>query len=330
LASLAKDENKEIRAQQVYAQFLNKWPDDPRVPEILLRQGQLFRQMGLNTMALAKFYGVMTSSLVLKNDKLDYYQTLVVIAQMEIAETHYLMGKHAEAADFYERLLKQNNPLLDRSLIQFRLLRSLEVLGRHDEVVGQGEEFIARFGEASEQPEVRFHVARSLKQLGRNEESLEQVLMLLQEQKARMKEHPELWSYWQQRAGNEIANQFYREGDFGKALDIYLSLEQLDCDPSWQLPVAYQVAMTYERLLQPAKAAQIYGSILDRESEASRTASPGLKAVFEMARWRRNFIHWQERAEAINQSLSNPLLAVPISNSFSSTLKISGSEIAMP
>jgi len=84
MAALAQDQNELTRAQQIYSQFLNKWPDDLRIPEILLRQGLLFRRMGLHTLALTKFYGVMTSALVLKNDQLDYYIRLVLQAQTEI------------------------------------------------------------------------------------------------------------------------------------------------------------------------------------------------------------------------------------------------------
>jgi len=34
-----------------------------------------------------------------------------------------------------------------------------------------------------------------------------------------------------------------------KALDIYLTLAKLDPSPAWQLPVNYQAAMTYEKII---------------------------------------------------------------------------------
>jgi tetratricopeptide (TPR) repeat protein len=306
LAMTAKDEDEPLRAQQVYAQFLNKWPNEPRVPEVLLRQGRLFRQMGVSALALAKFYAVMTSSLVLKNDKLDYYQGVVLQAQSEIAETHYLLGKYTEAADFYGRLLKQASPLLNRSQIAFRLIRSQAAANRPAEVIGPAQDFLERFPEAQEQPEVRFYLAQALKQLGRDAESLQQVLTLLQEQKERTEDHPEQWAYWQQRAGNEIANQFYLEGAYSRALDIYTRLALLDPSLAWQLPVSYQIGLTYERLLQPAKALDTYQAILQREAEAGAATSPALKAVFEMARWRTGFLNWQEKAEKATRALTAP------------------------
>jgi tetratricopeptide (TPR) repeat protein len=228
LALCAQDQNDLPRAQQIYSQFLSRWPNDPHMPEILLRQGQFFRQMSLNSMALAKFYSVMTAALALKNDRLDYYKQLVVQAQTEIAETHFQMGKYADAAEYFARLLKQDSPLLNRLQAQYRLLHALSEIGRHDEAASRAQDFLTRFPDAVERAEVRFALAHSLKELGRNSESLQQVLSLLQEQKSETAGHPEVWAYWQQRAGNEIANQLYREGDYTRALDVYLSLAQLD------------------------------------------------------------------------------------------------------
>ncbi|HXS69101.1 MAG TPA: hypothetical protein VN761_09685, partial [Candidatus Polarisedimenticolia bacterium] len=88
-------------------------------------------------------------------------------------------------------------------------------------------------------------------------------------------------------------------------LDIYLSLNQLDHSVTWQFPVTYQIGMTYERLLQPQMAMQSYSNIVTRESELGTNASPGLKAIVDMARWRINFIQWQGRAENINEALKD-------------------------
>jgi tetratricopeptide (TPR) repeat protein len=304
LGSVVRRENDLPRAQTIYAQFLERWPNDIKVPEILLRQGEIFRQMGLNDLALGKFYSVMTSALALKNDQLAYYQNLVLQTQVEIAETHYLMGRFADAADFYSRLLLNADPALNRPQIQFRLVRSLAIIGRNDEAIGQAQDFLSHYADLDEAPEMRYYLAESLKALGRNNEALQQVLLCLQEQKIKTKNDPEAWAYWQQRVGNEIANQLYREGEYVGALQIYINLAQLDSSPAWQVPVNYQMGMTYEKLLQPKKAVDTYNQILARETEVGTNATPGLKAVFDMARWRVGFIKWQTHAEAIDHSLA--------------------------
>jgi tetratricopeptide (TPR) repeat protein len=227
----------------------------------------------------------------------------VLQAQTEIAQTHYELGKYNEAAEFFSRLLKQDHPAINKPLLLFQLVRCQSAVGHYAEAVSSAQDFLMRYPDSPERPEVRFHLALSLKELSRNNESLQQVFTLLQEQREQTKNRPEVWAYWQQRTGNLIANQLYREGDYPKALDIYLSLAKLDASPAWQLPVNYQIGMTYERLWQPEKATEIYNGILQREKELSTNAPPHLKTVFEMARWRVNFIDWQVKAEAANRRI---------------------------
>ena len=298
LALVAQGDNQLLKAQQIFAQFVRLYPLDPRVPEVLLRQGLLYRQLGVSTLALSKFYAVMTSALALKLDRIDYYQRLVLQAQTEIADTYYLEGKQAEAADFFQRLLKLDSPELNRVQIQFKLIRSLAALGRPAEVVAQAQDFIERYANAMEQPEVRFQLATALKQLGRNREAMRQVLVLLESQQSSARQNPENWIYWQQRTGNEIAHHLYREGDYVSALEIYMNLSELNKSPAWQLPVWYQIGLVFERLEQPQKASEMYGRVIGREKELTeQNAAPSLLAMVEMAKWRKNYLSWHTAAE---------------------------------
>ena len=81
---MAQENQQHTRAQQVFTQYLERYPDDPSAAEVYLRQGLLYRQMGAPTMALSKFYAVLTTSMRLKLDRLEYYQRLVLQAQTEI------------------------------------------------------------------------------------------------------------------------------------------------------------------------------------------------------------------------------------------------------
>lgn len=306
LALTAQDQNDFVRAQQIYAQGLALWPRDPGVPELILRQGLVYRQMGLNDLAISKFYTVMTSALTLKPERFDYYQQLVLRAQTEIAGSQYDLGRWTEAADSLGRLLKLETPPDNRSTIQYKLIRCQTALGLHGDALAQAQDFLNRYPDAPERPEVRFLCATSLKQIGRSAEALRQVLTLLQEQQISGKRDPAALAYWQRRAGNEIANQFYQEGEPLKALDIYLRLAALASAPDWQLPVYYQLGMVFERLNQPAKATEYYANILRREKELAG-AGPGLQAVVEMARWRKSFIAWRVKTETANLQLHSIL-----------------------
>jgi hypothetical protein len=84
LALTAQEENKLPRAQQILSQYVHLFPEDPSVPEVLLRQGLIYRQMGVNNLAVAKYYAVMSTALKLKLDQFDYYKRLVLQAQTRL------------------------------------------------------------------------------------------------------------------------------------------------------------------------------------------------------------------------------------------------------
>ena len=201
--------------------------------------------------------------------------------------------------------MKQDNPEIDKPQILYKLVRCYSNTTNYDETVATARDYLAHHAGSPEEPEVRFDLASALKGLGRDSESLQQVLTLLQEQSAHAAAHPDAWAYWRQRAGNLIANQFYREGDYLRALDIYTSLSQLDASPQWQFPVWYQIGMTYEHLMQPQKATEIYSQIVTRQTELGTNAPPSLASIADMARWRISFIQWQTSAEAVNHRFAD-------------------------
>ena len=302
LALVAQDANELAKAAQIFAQYLQVYPDDPSVPEVLLRQGMIYRQMGVNTLAISKFYAVMSTALKLKLDKMDYYKKLVLQAQIEIADTYYLEGKYAEASDYFTRLLKSPPPDLDQAQIEYKLVRSLSGLSNHSETIARGQVFLETHPNSADVPEVRFILASTMKKLGRNQDALRQVLLLLQSQHENVQKNPETWSYWQRRAGTEIASQLFKEGDYLDALQINLSLADLDKSAAWQLPVWYQTALLYEQLQQWPKAADTYQAILDRQKELTDAgATPSLLSLLEMAKWRKDYIAWLEKANTTDQ-----------------------------
>jgi tetratricopeptide (TPR) repeat protein len=259
--------------------------------------------MGVTSLAISKFYAVMSTALKLRLDNIEYYRNLVLQAQVEIADTYYLEGRYEQAADYFNRLLKAGAVELDKAQIQFKLIRSLSCLTNQAETVAKAQVFLDVYPNSQDVPEVRFMLASALKKLGRNPESRKQVLLLLQSQHENITKNPEVWAYWQRRAGNEIANQLYREGDYMNALEIYLSLADLDKSPAWQLPVWYQIGLVYEQFHQPQRASDTFQRILDRRKElAEPDATPALLSVFDMAAWRKEHIAWMENAKISNLS----------------------------
>jgi tetratricopeptide (TPR) repeat protein len=307
LALLAQDTGELTRAQQIFTQYVRKYREHPTIAEVLLRQGLLYRQMGAPVMALSKFYGVLSAALHLKPEWQEYYMRLVLQAQAEIADTYYLQGKHEEASDFFARLLKLEDPNLNRTEVHHKLILSLAALGRHLELIAESELFLGRYPGAEGVSEVRFLLADSLKQLGRNRESTEQVLLLLQGEHLQAERTPQDWRYWQHKAGNKIANDLYESGDYINALEIYLALAKISSAPDWQLPSWYQAALTFERLRQPTKAIELYARMLEHQprSEASAT-SVSMEVILGMARWRKDHLQWHGEAEKAARDLALP------------------------
>ena len=294
---LAQEQRQFTRAQQIFSQYLSKFRDDPSVPEVLLLQALVYREMGAHTLAISRFFAVMSTALHLPQGRTDYYERLVLRAQTEIAETYYLKGDFAEATDYLSRLLKLNDRQLNRAQIRYKLIRALSQQARPVDVVSQASLFIGDHSLAREIPEVRFLLATALKRLARNREATEQVLALLQPSIHEAEEPTEGWAQWRQRAGNEIGNQLYEEGDYFNALEIYLKLVNLNANSSWQIPVLYQIGLINERLEQPAKASDTYEKIgaLAKKME-SGNLTPALSAVIDMAQWRSDNLSWQLKA----------------------------------
>ncbi|MFA5189892.1 MAG: tetratricopeptide repeat protein [Verrucomicrobiia bacterium] len=307
LAMTAQEQQQYAKAQQILSQYVRNFSEDSSVPEILLRQGQLYRQMGANTLALAKFYAVMTVVLHLKLDHFDYYRRLVLQAQAEIADTHYMAGKYAEAADFFSRLLKTDATEFSRPEILYKLIQCHRTLAHHEETIAKSKQFTQLYPHDPKLAEVRFTLSECYRQLGHREEALQEVKQLLAEQHAVSKENPEKWLYWQLRAGNMLANQFFNEGDYFNALGLYLNLAQMNNTVEWQLPTLYQTALVYEKLRQPEKAVETYKQIVSRAPELGENPKLSLKAIVDMAKWRASYLGWRAQGDQAMHSL-RPLL----------------------
>ncbi len=118
------------------------------------------------------------------------------------------------------------------------------------------------------------------------------------------------WRSWQQRAGNEIGNQLYAEGDYIGALAVYLSLLQLDDTHTWRFPLLYQIGLIHERLEQPQKASEAYAQIVETKMSDTEKSSPSLKLIADMAQWRIDHLAWLARAELATHSLQ--LISLPV------------------
>lgn len=300
LGLIAEEQREFSRAQQVYNQFLKRFGESALGPEILLRQGLMYREMGAPTLAMAKFYAVGSTALKLKDGNLEHYRRVVLQSQTEIANTYFRQAKYEDAAEFLRRLLKQETVDLHRAKIQYKLVQCRERLHQDQEMEADAREFLRLYSDSPDAPEVRFLLANALKRVGRNRDALQEISQLLISQEAVGKTNAAAWAYWQQRAGNEIGNQLYQEGDYANALTVYEGLLPLNRSLDWQGPLLYQVGLIYEKLAQPPRAGTAYSNLMVLAQEATTPVSPGVRSIVDMAKWRLEQVQWEAKAQRTN------------------------------
>ncbi len=277
-----------VKASATYENLLKNHPDCPELPTILLELGRTLRDLGSPKLALARFYSVINSTLKLPEAESERYRRIVRTAQFEIAETHLAMGNYPEAVRFFNRLDLLDLAPADRARARFKAAQSRIFAGDKTGAVTALTVYIGQDPNDPNGPEARFLLAQLLGELGRRDESLRVTLDLLNNVRART-DKTGTWQTWQRRTGNQLANQFYQQGDFASALLVYRSLDTLDPAPAWRVPVLYQLGLCLERLEQPAAAIEAYTQI---QKMAGANPPANLTDIVRMAAWRSTQIAW--------------------------------------
>jgi hypothetical protein len=125
----------------------------------------------------------------------------------------------------------------------------------------------------------------------RPQEAFLATLELLRTEQSRVANDPKRWAYWQRRTGNQLANDFFETGNTLNAHAIYTGLVDLAPEPTWRLPLVYQIALCYERLGIQDRARTAYQTIIDT---AGATPPAELAELTRMAAWRLNHLAWRD------------------------------------
>ena len=292
------------KAAAIYEKFLGQFPDEPRVPDVLLDLGRTLRAMGAHRLALSRFYNVINSTLKLPTEGFDHYQLLAKTAQFEIAETHFESGNFTEAGKFFARLRLLDLAPADRARAHFKSAYALQLAGDLEGSVTTMRSYLEQWPQDENVPEARYLLATTLRQLNRADEALAATLELLRTQQGTG--DVRRWSYWQRRTGNQLANEFFQRGDTDHALAIYQGLVTLAPEAVWRLPLTYQIALCHERLRQLDRARADYRTIIDTVAAATAAKgdnapivalSPELKDLAHMAEWRLGHMDWTDQTD---------------------------------
>jgi TolA-binding protein len=259
------------RALQLLAEYVERYSRDAAVPEVLLRQGYLLRRLDLKDEAIEKFYLVLRSVPRIDGRNIAYSRRLVMMAQSAIADTCAEMGRHTEAAELYGRMLQTKSEELEVETVRIKQLRSLRESAPDGILERQAMGFLDDFPDSDYIPEARYFLAHSLKQQKKRDAALEQFQLLLEAVELAPPDRLKRWMPWKLRVGNELANQFYLEGDYLSSLSLYRALARSNAEGQTRQAFQYQVGLCEERLGQVEEAIKTYQQIV----EAPTTSSGG-------------------------------------------------------
>ena len=292
LAHMHRKQGALTKAAAIYERYLKDYPGDDRTPDALLNLGRTLRDLGVYKLAIARFYSVINSTMKLPGEGLDRYQVLTKTAQFEIAETHFQAGAYAEANKFYSRLRLLDLAPADRARAHFKAAYAQRLQGDVEGATSSLRAFIDQWPNDENIPEARYLMAVGLRELKRPREAFASTLELLRTEKSRVAADSKRWAYWQRRTGNQLANDFFESGDTLNAQAIYTGLVELSPEPSWRLPILYQLALCYERLGAHDRARTSYKEIV-----AATGANPpaDLVELAKMAAWRIEHLDWRDR-----------------------------------
>ncbi|MGF1484224.1 MAG: tetratricopeptide repeat protein [Opitutales bacterium] len=291
----------------VYEKFSEMYPHDPRLPQIFLRLGHLYREMGATRTAVARFYNVLNVSLSIPEESIPLYRELSQQAQLEIAETYFMNGDYDQAAKFYGRVMRLDLDDNERERVAFKDAYIHHLRHDHPGVILGLEQFLADYPESHLAPESHYLLATAYRNTNQPEKSMDQVMRLLRHKSVAAASDQRIWMYWQKKAANQMANEYYEKGDFYSALKIYQAMAPLSADPEWQWPVIYQMGLCFERLGMYPKARDAYAMLSTGEGIETEGYQPNesLLALQDMAGWRLNHVQWADHTRRQLNDLKN-------------------------
>lgn len=277
--------------------------DDQQMPEFLIRLGDLYRDSGATQTAISRYYSVLNSTLKSSRPGLAQSKDWTQQAQFRIAETYFATGDYNQANKLFTQVGKLDLSKEDKARALFRSTYCLYLLDDKAGAEASARMFLRDFADSKFAPECHYLLARTLQSLNRSQEAMDEVLGLLRTEKATAEQDPKTWAYWQEKAGNQVANEFYLRGDFERAVNVCQALAKLDNSPDWLWPVIYQMGLCFERLQLPNRALEAYAFITDEANKHQGGLTDALDQVVKMATWRTDQLGWKTKTEARLQSL---------------------------
>ncbi|MEK0446685.1 MAG: hypothetical protein RLZZ399_2006 [Verrucomicrobiota bacterium] len=296
VAAAYESQNERVKAIAIYEKLCSLMESDAETPSWLMKLGGLYRDVGAHQLAISRFYGVINLAIKVGGRDFESHQGLARKAQREIADTHFVKGDFEQAQKFYNMALRSELSKEDRAMVLFRAGHCTFMRNDMPGAIAVFERYLKDYHDHPSSAEARYMLAASYRAQNRPREACDTVLDLLRIVKSKKEADGKSWVFWQKKAGNEFANDFYQRGEFLNAVTIYQALAALSESADWRWPVVYQLGLCFERLRLEPRARQSYQYILE---EAEKPETKGKKlpeslvSLIEMAKWRVQQLSWQ-------------------------------------
>ncbi|MEI6871598.1 MAG: tetratricopeptide repeat protein, partial [Verrucomicrobiota bacterium] len=296
VAAIYEEKGDMTKAIAIYEKLCSVLDADLERPNWLLKLGQLYRDSGAYQMAITRYYAVIQLGMKMGSSDFDRFKLATRQAQREIANTYFVKGDFEQAQKFYNMALRSDLPKEERAIAMFRSAHCTFMRNDMNGATNALERFLKDYSKHAAAAEARYMLASAYKTLGRPQDAYDTVIDLLRAAKDKSEADPKAWSFWQKKAGNEFANDYYQRGDFVNAVTIYQALAALETAPEWRWPVVYQMGLCFERLRLEPRAVECYKFIVDENAKPdfrSQKMPQSVGNLVKMAGWRVEQLAWE-------------------------------------
>ena len=269
--------------------------------------------MGADELALSDFHTLILSTVRSTDVKGKYfpvYERIVLKAKIEIANTHFQRGDYANAARYFNMLLRDETLDGDYNranvpIVRHRLCECYSMLpDRSGELDGQVEAFLKEHAGHELEADVRYLAVKSCQKRQKTAEALEHMQKILELQSESEQASAESRIRWKLRVGLEVAAQMFQSANYRAALEIYRTLLKYNDSPEDELFIWYQIGVISERLGQYDNASEVYQKIKDRlASSDSISKGPPVDLIDEMTDWRVGLLDWYRKKQLVLEGM---------------------------
>ena len=153
------------KVADIYEKFIEEYPNHPMVPELYIKLGRIYREMGVYDLSITKFYNIINLAIRIKESEINHYKKFVIRAQIEIGETFFQNGNYGETLHTIARIQKKDISPEEQKHIDFQVAYCQFNLKNYTAAETSFKGLIQKYPDADFIPECMFLLASTDKHL---------------------------------------------------------------------------------------------------------------------------------------------------------------------